>query len=236
MKRNLAEMSVVIVLAAAVSFAAEFSTNPTPGQSASHPELAPGPNSITQSTDPVTITTGNSVSCNNGIGHTDNNYMRRFILDTDHGIVNQFEVTSVDVGIESAVSSTGSQPIEIRLHSIAKADPLTFANLTQVGVSVTTVADTSAVIVNFPVTGSIVDPTTHDLVVDVFTPDGTSTGELLYIGSNAAGQLHPNYLAAASCGVTEPTDTAAIGFPDMMIVMTVNGTELPVELMSLSVE
>ncbi len=228
---------ILAVLVAGTGMAAEFSANPnSAGQSASFPELAPGPNSITQSTDPVTITAGNSVSCNSG-SHTDNSYMRRFILDTDHGIVNQFDVTSVDVGIETATSSTGAgQPIEIRLYSILKADALLFANITQVGVLATTLADTSATIENFVVTGSIVDPTTHDLVVEVFTPNGQATGETIFIGSNAAGQLHPSYLAAADCGVTEPTDTAVIGFPNMHIVMTVNGTELPVELMSFSIE
>ena len=39
----------------------------------------------------------------------------------------------------------------------------------------------------------------------------------------AAGQTAPSYLAAAACGVTEPTDTAAIGFPGMHIVMNVTG-------------
>lgn len=227
---------IMTILVAGIGMAAEFSTNPnSTGQSASFPGLAPGPNSITQNTDPITIATG-SVSCNAGGLHTDNSYMRRFILDVDHGIVNQFDVESVDVGVETAAGATGSQPIEIRLYSILKADPLLLANLTQVGVLVTTVADTSATIENFVVTGSIIDPTTHDLVVEVFTPEGQTDGNSFFIGSNAAGQIGPSYLAAADCGVTEPTDTAVIGFPDMHIVMTVHGTELPVELMSFSIE
>ncbi len=48
-------------------------------------------------------------------------------------------------------------------------------------------------------------------------------GQQFFIGSNAVGQTAPSYLAAADCGVTEPTDTAAIGFPDMHIVMNVTG-------------
>ena len=55
------------------------------------------------------------------------------------------------------------------------------------------------------------------LVVEVFTPNGQTAGNSFFIGSNALGQTAPSYLAAADCGVTEPTDTAAIGFPGMHI-------------------
>ena len=48
----------------------------------------------------------------------------------------------------------------------------------------------------------------------MFTPEGQTAGNSFFIGSNAAGQTAPSYLAAAACGVTEPTDTAAIGFPE----------------------
>ncbi|RLE27116.1 MAG: hypothetical protein DRJ61_17770 [Acidobacteria bacterium] len=88
----------------------------------------------------------------------------------------------------------------------------------------------------FGITGSIVDPAVDHLVVEVFTPDGQATGESFYIGSNADGQTGPSYIAAASCGITEPTDTAAIGFPDMHIVMNVTGDVLPVELMAFTIE
>ena len=67
------------------------------GAPVSFPGLAPGPHSITQSADPTTITPLNSISCNNGFGHTDNSYLRRFFLDTDHGIVNQFDLVSIDI-------------------------------------------------------------------------------------------------------------------------------------------
>ena len=61
------------------------------------------------------------------------------------------------------------------------------------------------------------------LVVEIFPPDGQTAGNSFFIGSNNLGQTAPSYLAAADCGVPEPTNTATIGFPDMHIVMNVTG-------------
>jgi hypothetical protein len=61
--------------------------------------------------------------------------------------------------------------------------------------------------------------------VDVFTPDGQVEGNSFFIGSNAGGQNDPSYIAAADCGLTNPGDLAGIGFPNMHIVMVVNGDD-----------
>src|SRR5213075_1372618 len=47
------------------------------------------------------IVTGNSVSCNNGTGHTDNSYWRAFNMATFTG-GQQYNVSSVSFGVESA--------------------------------------------------------------------------------------------------------------------------------------
>jgi len=181
---------------------------------------------LTQSTDPATIIALNSVSCNdmNTGFHTDNNYMRRFDLDGEFGITGSLTVDSVDVGIESATGAGGSQPISIILHSIANADTLTFANLTEIGRLDTTIADAAAVIQNFVVTSSAVNPATDDLVLDVFTPDGQTDGNTFFIGSNNLGETAPSFIAAAACSINEPTATGDIGFPGMQIVFSVNAT------------
>ncbi len=178
---------------------------------------------LTQNTNAVAITAG-SVYCNAGGFHTTNRFLRRFFLDTDHGVTTQFNVTSVDIGVELAQGTGGSQPIEIRLYSIPKASPLLFANLTSIGNLPTAIPDTSLAVVNFPVTGSLVSPTTTDLVVELFMPDGRAPANNRFNpGSNSLGQSHPTYLAAVDCGVPNPTDMAALGFPNMHMVMVVNG-------------
>ncbi len=172
---------------------------------------------LTESTSQA-ITALNSVSCNNGVGHTDNSYFRAFNLASfGQG---DFNVCSVEVGVEEASSAGGSQPITINLYTVASG---TFPGgaLTPIGTSSTTVADQSLTIVDFPVAGFAAG--TLDLVVEVFTPDGEAAGNLFFIGSNASAETAPSYLQAADCGVTTPMTTAAIGFPNMHIVMNVHG-------------
>ena len=64
---------------------------------------------------------------------------------------------------------------------------------------------------------------TSELVMELFTPDGQAAGNLFFVGSNAAAETGPSYLSAAACGITTPTTTAAIGFPNMHIVFNVLG-------------
>ncbi|MEZ5028890.1 MAG: hypothetical protein R2765_08920 [Ferruginibacter sp.] len=64
------------------------------------------------------------------------------------------------------------------------------------------------------------------MIVELFTPSGQATGKSFFIGSNAAPQTGPSYLSAAACGVTSPTDVAAIGFPNMHIILNIGGTVL----------
>lgn len=205
---------------------------------------AGGPVVLTQSVDPLTIIAANSVSCNAGGAHADNTYMRRFDLDGEFALSAPFVVEGVDVGIETATGggASGSQPISVIAYSIANAAPMAFANLVEVGRIDTTIADTASTVQAFAFTASQIDPSTDDLVIEVFTPDGQAVGHSFFIGSNNLGQTAASYIAAAACGITEPTDTAAIGFPGMHIVMSVNGstagvvpppTTAPVPAMSL---
>jgi hypothetical protein len=176
---------------------------------------------ITQNSDTSTITSGNSVACNNGVSHTENRYFRRFNLDGVHGLTNKFSIESVDIGIEQAIGSTGSQPLEVRLYAIANGDPLILTNLHLTGSASFSQPNANLTVQNFPVSGTI-NPLTDDLVVELFTPDGQTLINSFFIGSNALGQSAPSYIVAPDCGVSEITDTASIGFPNMHIVMVVN--------------
>jgi hypothetical protein len=166
---------------------------------------------ITQSASGAIVSL-NSVSCNNGIGHTDNSYIRRFKLATDprhsHGVHGE----PVSFGIEEASSgSGGGQPMSVRLYTIPTAAPLTFANLTLVGTTGNfNVPDESLIAHTVNVAGVVAAPVAQDLVVEMFTPDGQAAGNLIFVGSNPNGQTRPSYLAAALCGVNQPTDTAAL--------------------------
>lgn len=162
----------------------------------------------------------NSVSCNAGGLHTDNSYLRRFNLN-DFGIAGNFDVSSVQVGVEQAAGASGSQPITINLYTLSGS--FVYANLTLIGTATVNIPDQALTVYEIPVVGTA--PAGSELVVELFTPDGQTAGNSFFVGSNNDGQTGASYLVAADCGITEPTDTADIGFPDMHVVMNVLGTE-----------
>ena len=174
-------------MAGGVAMAADMSVSAAAPTGARSTGFIAGPQSITHSLDTATITQFNSVSCNAGGLHTDNAYLRRFTLG-DFGIVTQFDLTSVDIGIEQAFGAGGSQPSSVNVYTIANGAALTYANMNLVASTPITVSDASLTVVNFPVTGSVVNPATDDLVVELFTPDGQTTGNSLFVGSNPNGQ------------------------------------------------
>ncbi len=167
------------------------------------------------------IIAGNSVACCSGLGHTDNSYLRVFDLAT-FGIINDLNIYSVDIGIESATAPVaGEQPATVNLYTWDPADPFTFANLTLIGTAPMSVADQTLTIVNVPITATA--PENSNLVVEFFIPNGQTDGNFLFVGSNPDGQTAPTYIVTADCGIPEPLDLVAIGFPDMHLVMNVNG-------------
>src|SRR4030095_10322147 len=93
---------------------------------------------------------------------------------------------------------------------------------TQIATTTAAVADQTNTVLNVPIAAVFPAGTTR-LMMDVNSPDGQAGGHSFFIGSNVAAETGPSYLSAASCGLTTPTDTAAIGFPNMNIVFNVNG-------------
>ncbi len=191
------------------------------------PVNVPGALGMTQNLDLNTIVSGNSVSCNAGGLHTDNSYIRRFDLDGAEGIVFPIRVQRVNYAVEVASSGSGSQPVNVNIYSIPNNSPLTFGNLTLVASAASQVSDASSVWESVDIVG-IVDPSVSDLVVEIFTPDGINDGNRFFVGSNSGGETAPTYLAAADCGVPEPTSVANVGFPDMHMLMSVEYQPLEV--------
>lgn len=170
---------------------------------------------LTQSTSQA-ITSGNSVSCNAGGLHADNSYYRSFPLSAD------INVCQVQFGIETAAGAGGTQPVTVNLYSGVGAFPGTFpGSYTQIGTASVSVPDQAATI--FPASINGLATAGSNLVVEVFTPDGQTAGHSFFIGSNASGESASSYLSAADCGITTPSTTASIGFPNMNIVMNVVG-------------
>jgi hypothetical protein len=221
----------IALLAVGTAQAGEFSTDaqPAAGPSGPNQSAGDGGTNITQNTDPNTVATG-SIACSGDGGQTvtDNQYLRRFFLNADHGINLQFNVTDVSYGVQTAEDrNIGGRPISatLNLYTIANGAAFTYANMTNIGSAALSIPDqTTQVVLNQAVTGSILDPVNEDLVVEVANPD--FTGEFaFFIGSNSAGESHPSYLASASCSINDPSTFGSIGFPDVHVVYTVSGDE-----------
>ncbi|MCC6522422.1 MAG: hypothetical protein IT373_07160 [Polyangiaceae bacterium] len=169
------------------------------------------------------IVAANSVACNySGLENADNSYYRVYDLAA-FGIDGDFAVSSVSIGIEQATGGAGSQPATLRLHRLNGA--MQTSNFTTLTTAPITIFDAAATVVSFPVSGTAQAGT--QLVVELNTPDAEFLGHLFFIGSNTAAETGPSYLRAPTCGFTEPTTSAAIGYPGMHIVLDVEGSYSP---------
>src|SRR5205823_4434298 len=169
---------------------------------------------ITQSSSQA-IVTGNSVSCNNGTGHTDNSYWRAFNMGGAGS-----NITAVSFGVESA---NNTQPVTVRLYTTMNFPAGFPGSLTQIGTTTINVGPSDTGTVRQTPLTATVPAGTSQLVMELFTPDGTTTGNLFFVGSNTAAETGPSYISAAGCGITVPMTTGAIGFPNMHIVFNVFG-------------
>lgn len=241
--------AAIVLVAACVAASANAQTFSTNGRA---PSVPPGPppalpeaaQTITQSTNPTTVTAANSVSCNGGTPnffHTENSYYRAFTLSTFPVLtLPQFRIDSVTIGIETAnAAGTGTtQPVTVNLYK-STTNPPTMASL---GAAVATenlnVSDQTNSLLVVPITAQPVYLVASEiLVVEVFTPNGQTAGHSFFIGSNALGQSGPTFIRSVPCSVSEITNTASIGFPNMHVVMSVSGNnQTPVELIGVSIE
>lgn len=178
---------------------------------------------LTQSLDITTITAANAVSCNDMTSHADNSYLRRFDLDGEFGITDDFAVSSVDFGVESSTSAGGTTPVSVNIYSIPAGADLLFANLTLINSVALDLADVvGGAIISTAIEATLVDPVANDLVLEIFTPDAAA--DLYFMGSNTGGETAPSFIAAADCGIAEPAATGDIGFPTFAMLMIVNGS------------
>jgi hypothetical protein len=179
--------------------------------------------SRTRSTDPCTVSSGNSVACIGGGFHAASSYWR--VVSASQLPASGIEVCGVTIGIELAgATGDASQAATVRIYEGADGSFPAGGPGTLVGGTTLEVADPALSRLWIPVSGRV--PAGRELVVELFTPEGFTDGNAFFVGSNAAGQASPSYISAADCGIASPTDLAAIGFPAMHIVESVGGRPL----------
>ena len=171
------------------------------------------------------VLAGNSIQCGRGTGvtrsHADNSYWRAYDLE-EFGITGNFDVDSVQVGVQLATSgSEAGQPVIVRLYTTNGDFP--GSGRTLIGSTLYMLPDQSLSIASIPVNATAFSGTT--LIVEIFTPDGGSGPNNFFIGSNGAGETAPSYQSIPACGIPDPTPMVEIGFDDVHFVLNVVGNE-----------
>ncbi|HVK66330.1 MAG TPA: DUF4215 domain-containing protein, partial [Polyangium sp.] len=173
---------------------------------------------ITQNTDPQTTGLGISTACGDGLSTSQSSYYRAFDL---YGLgIPASAIRSVQFGVDALFN--GPLVVRVRLYTLAST--LEVANLVPIGEpAFVTLPSQLGTLVTVPLTPNVSFDTQDSIVVEIFVPNGQATGASFYIGSNAAGQSAPGYVRAPDCvGMEEITDLAALGNPNMHIVMTLD--------------
>ena len=153
-----------------------------------------------------------------------NTYWRAYNLAA-LGVTTDFTARSVTIGIETAAATAGSQTITVKLYTNTGA-AFPGGTRTQISSNDFTVPNiTAPTIMTFNLPTPVVVPAgTNELVFSVTSQDFSTTGNSFFIGSNAAGETASSYISAAGCSITTPTSYSAIGYPNVNIVLAVNGT------------
>ena len=177
------------------------------------------------------IAPATSPSCRNNetLFHTDNSYYRTFD-PADFDISSAIAIRRVEIGVEVALGSDGSQPLTVRIHRLVGA--IEDGVLTQAAQTTVNVVDQELSTVEVPIDATIGAGLLF--AVEVFTPDGTELGNRFVLGANTGGQRSPSYLRADACSdaADRPRDLAAINpdFADVAWVVTVHAqTNKPVK-------
>ncbi len=175
---------------------------------------------ITQSTSQAIIP-GNSISCNDGVGHANNSYWRAFNMAA-FADSSRYDVTSVSFGVESV---NQPQSVTVRLYA-QTGSPFPGGTRSQIATtSVSMIPEQSGTVVTIPLT-ALVPAGTIELVMELNTPFGLSDPNLFFIGSNTSPETGPTYFSsgATGCGVPNPITMAALGFPEVHVVFNVSGS------------
>ena len=169
-----------------------------------------------------TIDDGNSVACNfrdingNIIYVEQNTFYRAFDLD-DFGITSDYDITSVDYGIERLENApAGGYPVTVGIYTSSGTFPS--GTLTLVTEVTENLQDQALVIRNVPITTTI--GASEEFIVAISVPiDDPSEGGLgqvkFQIGSNDDGETDHSYISAPDCSLSQPTAFVDQGRPDL---------------------
>jgi len=172
-------------------------------------------------TDNVTVLPGSGVACSyGGIQTAENQYWRRY-NPLARGQSANFDIINVSIGVEVANDPTGSQMLTLKVYrDTTPGNPAPKASLILLGSEPVIIPNMTNAVHNHVLATPISCNNNggDDIVLSLEILDGLATNTQFFFGGNQVGQLSPTYISSTACGIPEPTDTAAIGFPQSQMI------------------
>jgi len=190
------------------------------------------PCSFTQNLD-FEIEPGGSLACVGSGGTTDNQFLRVFDLDVEHGFGGQVCLDSLDYAVESSV---GDVDLTFYVYCTRQglADDAIYGGINRAQdldpglvFSVSAVQpDAELEFFNQPL-GGCCDADSQDLAVEIAAEDCAEDGTcyVFFPGADGYGSTKPYYISAPDCGIDDPVNADAItGLGVHELLMQVNAT------------
>jgi hypothetical protein len=168
----------------------------------------------------------NSVACEQQFDIvSDNTFYKSFRL-SDFGITSSYEISSVDYGIE-VLSGAPTEGYPVKLSIYTTDDTFPNGNLTLISEVTEMITNQNLQMHSTPINATI--PSGIDFVVAIYVKsdaitDGGNGQVTFQIGSNSDGEISPSYLKAPACTFTTPVTFESMGWPNVHVVMNVNGS------------
>ena len=168
----------------------------------------------------------NSVACEQQFDVVSDNTFYRSYLLSDFGITGDYDITSIDYGIEimSGAPEEG-YPVKVSIYETDNTFPT--GNLTLLSEVTEMITNQHLQMHSTPITATIVAGTEFVVAVSVESDaltDGGNGQVSFQIGSNSDGEIRPAYLKAPGCSIPDPITFASMGWPNVHVVMNVKGT------------
>jgi hypothetical protein len=160
------------------------------------------------------IWTGNSAACTtSGPGTIHNNSFIRVFNTLEFNVQDTVFFVAIELGVESTTG--GAYNLVGRVHDLAGA-PL-FANMTLLAADTAAVYPDSTIYrMKIPLDSGYTLPG-DSIVAEVFSPINAAI--TFYPGSNPYPETDTSYIAAAGCGIVEPTPYSTIGFASVKLIL-----------------
>ncbi len=150
----------------------------------------------------------------------ENRYLRRFDLAERGMPIQETTIGGISFAIDSATSSTGSQPITVRVHALD--GDLALGHLRLLAEKTVDVVDGTLERMRVAFDQPVQVAGDSVLVAEIFVSNGLGGGNAFYPGGNRDGETASAYWAARDCGASEPIAFADAGLDWINLILEID--------------